>query len=131
MYKQMLRNVRLSKEGPTVSVGSSGVLYLNAAAMRGVFKDVSYVTIFYDEVTRKLAIKPAKETANNKFKLGFSNNTASTGVIAARSVIKQIGLAYDKELLRYDGLWNSKVGMLEVDLKSPRQIKQRRSTGVR
>ena len=125
MYKLMRKNARSSRDEPIVAVGSGGAVYLNAFAMREHFKDVQAVTLLHDEDSSKLAIKPAKPGEANAFRLNFSNGTASTGVIAARSVVKQIGLSYDKDKLNYRGEWNPKLGMLEVDLKSV-QAKRRK-----
>ena len=100
-------------------------MYLSAFAMRQFFKGVKQVHLLYDPEARKLAVQVAKDADPDAFRLNFSNKTASTGVVAARSVVKQLGLDYTKETLVYPAEWNDRLKALEVDLRSVPQKRRR------
>ena len=119
-WKPMKKHVRPLGDEATVAIGSGGAIYLNAFAMVNYFKSVPAVIILHDAEAKRLGIKPAKLNEEDAFRLAFSNRTASTGVIAARSVVKQLKLNYQENTLFYTGVWNPELGVLEIDLTSYR-----------
>jgi hypothetical protein len=118
MYKKMKKHAGRGAQEAKVVVGSSGMIYLNSFAMHQFFEGVRHVSMLFDGEARKLAIQPAKETDEDIFRLNFSNNSKSTGVIAARSVARQLPIDYKTTKFEYAGTWNQKLGALEIDLKS-------------
>jgi len=125
VYQKLRKHARSVSESPSVAVGSGGAVYLSAFAMRQFFKGVKQVHLLYDPEARKLAVQVAKDADPDAFRLNFSNKTASTGVVAARSVVKQLGLDYTKETLVYPAEWNDRLKALEVDLRSVPQKRRR------
>ncbi len=116
-WQRMAPHTRTLRQQPTVAIGSGGAIYLNAFAMTNYFKGVQVVALLYDPAAHRLGIQAVARNETKVFRLNFSNKTASTGVISARSVVKHLGLKYDKATLVFDGKWDQKTRILEVDLQ--------------
>lgn len=117
-WERMTPHKRTLRQEPTVAIGSGGAIYLNAFAMTKHFKGVQAVALLHDPESHRLGIQTATPTDDAVFRLNFSNKTASTGVISARSVVKRLGLKYDKATLIFEGKWDPKTKILEINLKS-------------
>jgi len=113
-YQKLLKNKRTIVDKPLVTVGSGDVIYLNTFVMRNYFKGIEWVELLYDDDKKRLGINPLKNENQGTFRLGFSSQkNKSTGVIAARSVIKSLKIIHST----YDAKWNDKEKILEVELK--------------
>ena len=124
-WQGMAPHTRTFQQTPSVSIGSGGALYLNTFAMINYFKEIEAVAILYDPIASKLGIQAASPNDMDVFRLGFSNKSATTGVISARSVVKRLSLPYDKATLIFDEVkWDSKARILEVNLKSYKERKR-------
>ena len=99
-----------------VTIGSGGVIYLNAFIMRNYYKGINWVVLLHDKIAHSLAIKPCLKEEEGAFRLNFSSlESKSTGVIAARSVIKYLKIDYSKTK-QFVSSWNAKERMLEIKL---------------
>ncbi len=115
-YEKFNKNKRSIKEQPVITIGSGGVIYLNTFIMRNYFQGITWALLLYDKDIRSLAIKPCKKEEMDSFRLTFSSQQyKSTGVIAARSVLKALNIDYSKKK-PYIASWNAKEKILEVKL---------------
>jgi len=116
MYVIMGKNARPLTEKPVITFGSGGVIYLNTFAMRNYFEGAKWVVLLYDKDKDSLAIKAVDKEGESTFRLNFSSlKSKSTGVIAARSVIKSLKIDYSKTR-HLTAAWNTKEKMLEVKI---------------
>lgn len=114
-YVELQKNVRTASEKPVVTVGAQGIIYFNKFLMYEHFKGVEYVVFLFDSAKRRLAIKPVDAEKDNSFRLIFTTAGKSTGAIAARSVVKALGIDVSKKK-QYTPTWSQKEKVLEIQL---------------
>jgi len=114
-YVKLEKQKHTAKSEPFVTIGSQGIFYLNSFLMRKYFKDVKFVNFLYDRDKKQLAIEPIVKEGENSFRLNYSSISKSTGVIAARSIAKEVKIDFTKTK-QYKAEWNSEKKLLEVRL---------------
>lgn len=115
-YVEIEKSKHTAREEPLVTIGAQGVVYLNSFLMRTHFKNAKFVVFEKDdEDKKKFAIKPVEGEKENSFRLNYSSASKSTGVIAARSVIKGLKIDFAKTK-QYKTNWDSNNKLLEVKL---------------
>jgi len=98
---------------PAVSIGQSGKISLNAAAVR-ILREagVKSVLLLWDKTNRKIAIKESQKGDKNTFAASI---TRSTGAIRAKAFVSHIGWgARQREKL--PAIWNAAEKMFEIVL---------------
>jgi hypothetical protein len=100
-------------EEPSVSIGSSGAMRLNAAASRLMQRsNVRYVLLLWDKDNQRIAFKSTVKSDKNAYAISMIRHSGS---IRAKSFLAHIGWnAPRRQML--SATWNEKERMLEVRL---------------
>jgi hypothetical protein len=101
-------------DDPSVSIGDSGLLRLNAAASRLMAKaDAKAVWLLWDVEGKKVGLKAADKSDRNTYALTLGNRNA--GSIRAKSFLAHIGWKMAQRRL-LPATWNEKERMIEIHL---------------
>jgi hypothetical protein len=114
-YEKMHKQKHTVRNEPLVTIGSQGIFYLNAFLMRRYLQNFKFVEFHYDKDRRQLALEPVTNETEDSFRLNYSSISKSTGVIAARSIAKDIKINFAKTK-QYKAVWNSEKKFLEIKL---------------
>ena len=114
-YVKLHKQKHTVKNEPLITIGSQGIFYLNSFAMRKYFQDVKFVEFHHDEEKKQLALEPVDKEGEDSFRLNYSSSSKSTGVVAARSIAKDIKINFAKTK-QYKAVWNSEKKLLEIKL---------------
>lgn len=114
-YVKLHKQKHTAKNEPLITIGSQGIFYLNSFAMRKYFQNVKFVEFHHDEDKKQLALKPVPNETEDSFRLNYSSVSKSTGVIAARSIAKEIKINFTKTK-QYKAAWNSEKKLFEIKL---------------
>ena len=114
-YRQYMPNSRTINQEPLVTIGAGDNIYLNSFLMRNYFVGIKRVILLFDDVSKRFAIKPAKENDKGAYTLGFSSKEYSTGFIAARGFVK-LPLVQKFKGRRLKAAWDEREKLLEIKL---------------
>jgi len=114
-YVKLHKQKHTAKSEPLITIGSQGIFYLNSFVMRKHFQNIQFVEFHYDKERKQLALQPVANETEDSFRLNYSSVSKSTGVIAARSITKEIKIDFTKTK-QYKAAWNSEKKLLEIKL---------------
>lgn len=114
-YVKLQKQKHTAKDEPLITVGSQGIFYLNSFVMRKHFQNAKFVEFHYDSDKKQLALEPVRKEGKDSFRLNYSSASKSTGVVAARSIAKDLKINFTKAK-QYKANWNSDKKFLEIKL---------------
>lgn len=130
MGYEVFERTSVRVDEPSVSLGPSGAIALNAAASRILMgAGIRAVLLLWDGARRKVAIRAAPKADKNTYAVSFSRLSSCT--IRAKAFLEFIGWDAPQRKM-FPATWNGKERMLEVTLpphnsepKKSRQPSQR------
>lgn len=116
---------------PAVNVGKKGYFSLNAMCVEKYAKDCTHVELFYDDVSKKIGLKPIKTVTTHAIPLNIKPGS-HYATISAASFFKYFNLSAITQDI-YPVEWNKVEKMIELDvskaLESPSpELKERKSS---
>ena len=114
-YIKLHKQKHTARNEALVTIGSQGIFYLNSFIMRKHFQNIKFVDFHYDKDKNQLALQAVSNATEDSFRLNYSSVSKSTGVVAARSIAKELKIDLTKKK-QYKAVWNSEKKLLEIKL---------------
>lgn len=101
---------------PVITLGKAGDLRINDAAARKFnLLDVSFVELFYDNVTGQIALRPLQRSTKYSLMLKRADARSRTNMtkrIGLRGFAKQVELQGFGECISWDAAWDNETQMI-------------------
>lgn len=95
---------------PGVSISKYGNFILNSNVIANHFKDKRYAKLYWDELERKIGIKPMSIKDAASYAVNFSPK-GGVGSFSGTAFFKANGIKYDVTR-SFEAVWNEKEGLL-------------------
>jgi len=103
-----------SKKEPKISIWSSDLLGVNAAAVEEFFGDTEWVELYYDPERDRVGIKPLEEETEDAYHLR-KREEGKSGRINAKSFLAANNLQTD-EAEQYEADWDEEHDLVYIEV---------------